>query len=382
MEKQKGITLIALVITIIVLLILAGVTISSVMGDNGVLSKADTAKIKTADGKVLEAMRLEEGNNGIEKKTEGDTRTLIEILQEKGILSEEKDYGYEINLKKLLTSGQDIGNGSNKNDVYVLAKTDEDLKYKVVYYDNGKMKRELGFIKDFEVSQAGTTVQVIEKNNSYVGYYADLTGDGTVDGIIYADLAIGGSGFSDGYGAYTIPVVNGLRDYYISKESYKYMEFEEKPVLSPKGSGKDRFYVMKLEDIDNNTHYWYKNASGNMDDLTYTSEEFGKGKENTIAMISKWNNNGYGEKNENDMWGLIKDEVNEGWFVPSSTEWVVFIEELGITSNNYEGRGLSDYCWSSSQGTKYTAWFGNLTYPSVGDNYTYYDFSVRLSTTF
>ena len=29
---------------------------------------------------------------------------------------------------------------------------------------------------------------------SYVGYYADLEGDGTVDGIIYADLAVGGSG--------------------------------------------------------------------------------------------------------------------------------------------------------------------------------------------
>ncbi len=34
----------------------------------------------------------------------------------------------------------------------------------------------------------------ISNTESYVGYYADIDGDRTVDGIIYADLAIGGSG--------------------------------------------------------------------------------------------------------------------------------------------------------------------------------------------
>lgn len=43
MKNQKGITLIALVITIIVLLILAGVTISLTVGKNGALSRARTA---------------------------------------------------------------------------------------------------------------------------------------------------------------------------------------------------------------------------------------------------------------------------------------------------------------------------------------------------
>ena len=44
--KNKGITLISLVITIIVLLILAGVTISSLNGDNGIIKKAGEAKEK------------------------------------------------------------------------------------------------------------------------------------------------------------------------------------------------------------------------------------------------------------------------------------------------------------------------------------------------
>ena len=40
LEKAKGITLIALVITIIVLLILAGITIASITGENGILRKS------------------------------------------------------------------------------------------------------------------------------------------------------------------------------------------------------------------------------------------------------------------------------------------------------------------------------------------------------
>ena len=47
MKRNKGITLIALVITIIVLLILAGVAISMLSGENGTLKKAAEAKIKT-----------------------------------------------------------------------------------------------------------------------------------------------------------------------------------------------------------------------------------------------------------------------------------------------------------------------------------------------
>ena len=42
--NEKGITLIALVITIIVLLILAGVSISMLTGDNGIITQAQRAK--------------------------------------------------------------------------------------------------------------------------------------------------------------------------------------------------------------------------------------------------------------------------------------------------------------------------------------------------
>lgn len=58
MKEQKGITLIALVITIIVLLILAGVSIAMLTGENGILTKATTAKEKSLEGEVVEAIKL------------------------------------------------------------------------------------------------------------------------------------------------------------------------------------------------------------------------------------------------------------------------------------------------------------------------------------
>ena len=58
MSRTNGITLIALVITIIVLLILAGVTIAVLTGDNGVLNKSKESKIENEIGKEKEQLSL------------------------------------------------------------------------------------------------------------------------------------------------------------------------------------------------------------------------------------------------------------------------------------------------------------------------------------
>ena len=57
-KKNKGITLIALVITIVVLLILAGITIAALSGDNGILTRAKEAKEKTEKGNIIEQVNL------------------------------------------------------------------------------------------------------------------------------------------------------------------------------------------------------------------------------------------------------------------------------------------------------------------------------------
>ena len=58
-KSNNGITLIALVITIIVLLILAGVSIAMLTGENGILNKATTAKQKTEEATAEERVKLE-----------------------------------------------------------------------------------------------------------------------------------------------------------------------------------------------------------------------------------------------------------------------------------------------------------------------------------
>ena len=58
MRKEQGITLIALVITIIVLLILAGISIATLVGENGILAKANTAKEESKKAEYEEVLRI------------------------------------------------------------------------------------------------------------------------------------------------------------------------------------------------------------------------------------------------------------------------------------------------------------------------------------
>lgn len=58
LRKEKGITLIALVITIIVLLILAGITIATLTGENGILKKASKAGEETKKAEYAEELKI------------------------------------------------------------------------------------------------------------------------------------------------------------------------------------------------------------------------------------------------------------------------------------------------------------------------------------
>ena len=58
LKQKKGITLIALVITIIVLLILAGISIAMLTGNNGILTQAQNAKEQNTEGSEIEKIKL------------------------------------------------------------------------------------------------------------------------------------------------------------------------------------------------------------------------------------------------------------------------------------------------------------------------------------
>ena len=71
--RNKGITLIALVITIIVLLILAGVSIATLTGENGILTRANDAKVETEEATAKEKVQVEVlGSYGTDGKLDLD----------------------------------------------------------------------------------------------------------------------------------------------------------------------------------------------------------------------------------------------------------------------------------------------------------------------
>ena len=81
-EKENGITLIALVITIIVLLILAGVALATLTGDSGILSNAEKAKEDTLKANAKEKVQIAIMEHKIGKYSEG--KTLKEYLEAAG----------------------------------------------------------------------------------------------------------------------------------------------------------------------------------------------------------------------------------------------------------------------------------------------------------
>ena len=183
------------------------------------------------------------------------------------------------------------------------------------------------------------TYSVTVKDNTFtgtsgVGYYADVDGNGTVDGIIFADFKYGGSG-SWGGTDYTISTVTGLKEYYVSKTNYN-GPFGIKDVLSARGNGNARFNVMALSDYDNSATYTFP---------------------------------------------AVERITSGEWRVPTRIELVTFGGQLGITTSNYSGYGLNDRYWSSSGGssTGYYVNFSNGRIVSASVNLGY---PVRLSRTF
>jgi len=180
--------------------------------------------------------------------------------------------------------------------------------------------------------------------SSGVGYYADVDGNGTVDGVIFEDFKVGGSGsWGNRNGTYTIPTVSGTKEYYISKTNYS-GPFGTKDVLSAKGSGNNRFYVMALSDVGNDTYSWSE----------------GKGLE------------------------------SNGWIMPERNEWAAFLGNLKISESNYKSCGLKGEYWSSTKADDSFVWTAQFTavenyngyFVKTLYKYDYYRRSVRFCKKF
>lgn len=79
--KEHGITLVALVITIVVLIILAAVAINLTLGNNGIFTRAKTAKEQYQNAEAQEKFDIAKASNEIDKYVDGN-RDAITIKQE------------------------------------------------------------------------------------------------------------------------------------------------------------------------------------------------------------------------------------------------------------------------------------------------------------
>lgn len=157
-RQEKGITLIALVITIIVLLILAGVAIMTITGNEGILSKTVKAKDEQIHAEVKEQISLEYNAYQIDNYASNNEQEEKEIAEIASVnimkLAETKteetktektitfwdyllnkqyiDKKGKIDVEKLLGKESDIGSGTGRSNVYMLKVTDG--KYVITYF--------------------------------------------------------------------------------------------------------------------------------------------------------------------------------------------------------------------------------------------------------
>ena len=98
-KSSKAITLIALVVTIVVLMILAGISIQMLKGDNGIVTKTNEAKLESRAGNVDEEVKMWKNNNKMIKTQNEVTGTsealvskeeMLEKLIQEGIVYEKE----------------------------------------------------------------------------------------------------------------------------------------------------------------------------------------------------------------------------------------------------------------------------------------------------
>ena len=93
LKKQKGITLIALVVTIVVLLILAGVTISLLLDENGIIAKSKDARTETRVSQIEDEVGMWKQHNFINKESnqaQESADTMLANLISRTLLTEDE----------------------------------------------------------------------------------------------------------------------------------------------------------------------------------------------------------------------------------------------------------------------------------------------------
>ena len=179
-SKASGITLIALVVTVIVLLLLAGISIMMLSGNNGILNRASESNEATRGAEVQETVRLEAANNTISDNIGGEKKDKAKVIEElslKGKLTPEE--------VALLTNGENpqdiITIGGITTDFSVLG---SNVKILVQAFKDGEIK--IGDYINYTPSNTSASITVLkngikEQTSTEVGTGYDAEQTFTVD---------------------------------------------------------------------------------------------------------------------------------------------------------------------------------------------------------
>ena len=106
MRRERGITTIGLVVTIIVMLILAGVTISLMQGNSGIISKADESKSQTERKEVIEKAKMTVSEKVVNNGGNELTRSELKEILEQYFINVPEDYTLETILRTKEENGK------------------------------------------------------------------------------------------------------------------------------------------------------------------------------------------------------------------------------------------------------------------------------------
>ena len=156
-EKNNGITLIALVVTIIVLLILAGVSISMLTGNNGIITQAQKAKRETEESQEKENLEIAVASSKIK-----NTDTL-EIKRE----------NLENAIKEQFGNNKDFSIEDNGDGSFLVSMNDTDRIYYVD--ETGKIIENNKILKISTEDELKKFRDSVNEGNNYYGWYIYLT---------------------------------------------------------------------------------------------------------------------------------------------------------------------------------------------------------------
>ena len=167
LRKDKGITLIALVITIIVLLILAGVTISMLSGENGILTKAAEAKTKYGEAQEDEKSKLLDYDIATDLAINNSPYKFCNGYLT-GLGNETEKYAVNVKTaKKNLPDGYEIYSYNEETKAFELVGEDELMKTGMVIKKNGEKVGEVIVYGDL------TSNGLKDFKEDYEGYRSD-----------------------------------------------------------------------------------------------------------------------------------------------------------------------------------------------------------------